>query len=75
MWRGSYIEVAQGARGRLAWSWWRCCRCGEEIVHGYEIADGLHVHCRRGVSDREAERLRAKAREADREQYRRDHPR
>lgn len=74
MWRGSHIEVDRTATGRLAWSWWRCCRCDKELFHGYEITAGLHRRCQRGVSDREAERLRERARETDRQRYRIDHP-
>jgi hypothetical protein len=44
------------------------------MFQGYEIEDGLHWRCRKQVSDVEAERLRERARVADREQWRLDHP-
>ena len=71
-WRGSHVQVDQNATGKQVWSWWRCCRCNQELVRGRDVEDGLHGRCRRRVGEAEAERLREACRQADRERYRRD---
>src|SRR3954469_23074546 len=72
-WRGEHIQVDQAATGKLVWSWWKCVRCDREMFDGRDIDNGLHWRCSRGVSEREAERLRSSARERDRARYARDH--
>jgi hypothetical protein len=72
-WRGRHIQVDTNVAGKQVASWWCCCRCGKELHDGRDIFDGLHYRCRKQVSKGEAERLRRRARGADREQYRRDH--
>jgi hypothetical protein len=73
-WRGRHIQVDTNAAGKPVTSWWCCCRCEKELYDGRDIADGLHYRCRRQVSEWEAERLRVRARAADRRQWRLDHP-
>lgn len=70
VWRGRFVEVTRRADGQLAWSFWRCVRCGRELFDGHSIERGIGPECIRHLDDAQAERLRNNARAQDRAAYR-----